>query len=176
MKKRSRSDIERTIAAIEADIEAQRSVREKPDHTFVGLTRKALERKLRRAKSPFFDWIAWSNAAPQGGVLTFDVGVSNPDPVWWSNLAVHAFVGARNPIVANDEFLDGHDERFPTLTKRAPVGLQLAPGGFTQVDFSLRIPPGVEPTGYLANVVLFQIDFLERGPVLDRGCVFFDVV
>lgn len=176
MRKRSRAETKRMIEAIEADVATQRTKHEQPGRTFVALSRKQIERKLRRTKSPLFDWIGWSNTAPPGGVLHFDVGVSNPDPVGWSALAVQAFVGARNPIVANDEFLAGHDARFPTLTKRAPVGFQLAPGGFTHVEFALPIPPGVEATGYLANVVLFQIDFLERGTVLDRGCVFFDVV
>jgi len=40
----------------------------------------------------------------------------------------------------------------------------------------VKIPAGVEKTGYFGNTVLLQILFLDVGKYLDRACFFFDVV
>jgi hypothetical protein len=115
----------------------------------------------------------WTNTAPPGGTINYSVGIGNPDPIEWVNLAVSVSIGNRNPIVNNDEFLTAFDPRFPTYAK---IEVFLAPGAFTTQSFELTIPASVEKTGYFGNSALLQISFHDVGQYLDRGCFFFDVV
>jgi hypothetical protein len=89
---------------------------------------------------------------------------------------VFVSIGNRNPIVSNDEFLTSFDPRFPTYAKPPTLGFSLAPGATATQSFQVKIPAGVEKTGYFGNSVLLQIQFFDVGKYLERGCFFFDVV
>jgi hypothetical protein len=72
------------------------------------------------------------------------------------------------------------DARFPTLAQPPTVGFSLGPAGSptasTSFSFTLRIPSGVEKTGYFGNTVLQQLSFHDVGKYLDRSVFFFGVV
>ncbi len=179
-KKRSPAELKRAIDAITAEIRKEKDKREKSGETFTSLTREQLENKLRRAESPMIVWQSWNNTAPPGGTINYNVGVSNPDPVSWSNLAVVVSGGNRNPITNNDLFLSDCDARFPTLAQPPTLGFTLGPAGSptasTSFAFALTIPNGVEKTGYFGNAALQQLNFHDVGKYLDRGVFFFGVV
>ena len=148
---RTAADVARAWKTAEADIARERKNCEKKGETFIGLTKEEFDQKMKRANSPIFTWAHWNNTAPPTGTITWTVGVQNPDPVGWSNLVVSVSIGNRNPIVSNDEFLTTFDARFPTYAKPATIGFSLAPGASTSYAFALRMPAGIEKTGYFAT-------------------------
>lgn len=179
-KRKSPAELKRAIEAIEAEIRKEKSKRERSGETFTSITREQLQVKLRRAKSPMIVWQSWNSTAAPGGTINYSVGVSNPDPVSWVFLAVGVSVGNRNPITSNDLFLSEFDFRFPALAQPPPTGFSLGPVGSptasTSFSFALKVPIGVEKTGYFGNTVLQQFDFHDVGKYLDRGVFFFGVV
>ena len=86
------------------------------------LTREEFEAKVKRVNSPMIVSQSWNNTASPGGTINYSVGIFNPDPIQWSNLAVSVSIGNRNPIASNDEFLTAFDARFPAYAKPATVG------------------------------------------------------
>lgn len=177
--KRSPAELKRLADAIKAEIAKHKEQHEKRGETFTSVTPEQLENKLQRAQSPMIVWQSWNNTAPPGGAISYSVGVTNPDPVSWSNLAVELSVGDRNPIANNDVFLSDRDTRFPSLAQPPTLGFTLGPAGSpnasTSFNFSLNIPNGVEKTGYFGNSVLQQLNFHDVGKYLDRGVFFFGV-
>jgi len=174
--KKSPADIERAMKAFEAEIERARKERAKVGMTFVALTREQLMEKLERANSPVIIWMNWSNDALPGGTICHGVGVQNPDPWTWDNLAVAVSVGNRNPIKDDDVFLSDFDRRFPTLAQPHPLGFSLGPLDVASFNFDLRVPCCIEKTGYFGNTVLFQINNYGVGVLLERSAFFFAVV
>lgn len=179
-KKRSPAEIKRATDMIMAEIRKEKDKREKSGETFTSLTREQLESKLQRAESPMIVWQSWNNTAPPGGTINYNVGVSNPDPVSWSNLAVAVSVGNQNAITNNDVFLSDYDTRFSTLAQPPTLGFTLGPAGSPTASssfaFALKVPASVEKTGYFGNAVLAQLNFHDVGKYLDRGVFFFGVV
>jgi hypothetical protein len=173
---RSPVDIKKAWQKLEPELAKHKREREGQGETFTSITRAEFEAKMKRVNSPMIVSQGWSNTAPPGGTINYSVGIANPDPTGWSNLAVSVSIGNRNPIASDDEFLTAFDARFPTYAKPATVGFSLAPGAFTTQSFQVTIPTGVEKTGYFGNSVLLQISFHDVGQYLDRGCFFFDVV
>lgn len=179
VQKRSPAELKRLMDAITTEIAKHKEQHQKKGDTFTSVTQEQLENKLRRAQSPMIVWQAWNNTAPPGGAINYTVGVTNPDPISWSNLAVDVSVGDRNPIMNNDLFLSDRDARFPSLAQPPTIGFTLGPSGSatasTSFNFSLTIPNGVEKTGYFGNAVLQQLNFHDVGKYLDRGVFFFGV-
>ena len=173
---RSAADVAKAWKTVEADIARERKNHDKKGETFIGITKEEFERKMKRADSPIFTGSGWSNTAPWGGTINYSVTVLNPDPVTWGNLAVAIAIGNRNAIVDNDEFMAGFDARFATYAKPATLGFSLAPAASTTQTFAIKIPNGVEKTGYFANAVLQQLSYLDTGKYLDRTVCFFEVV
>jgi hypothetical protein len=174
--RRSPADIKKAWQKLEPELAKQRKERERQGETFTSITREEFEAKLKRVNSPMIVSQSWNNTAPPGGTINYTVGVMNPDPVAFGALAVAVSIGNRNPIVSNDQFLTTFDARFPTYAKPATIGFSLAPGASTNHSFQVRIPAGVERTGYFGNSVLQQISFHDVGTYFDRGCFFFEVV
>jgi hypothetical protein len=170
------AEIKKAWQKLEAELAKQRREHERQGETFTSITREEFEAKMRRVNSPVIVSQSWNGIAPLGGTLNYKVGVMNPDPVARVSLAVGVSIGNRNPIAGNDQFLTAFDARFPTYAKPAPGGFFLAAGAFTEQAFQLRMPAGVEKTGYFGNSVLLQITFHDVGTYLDRACFFFDVV
>jgi hypothetical protein len=144
--------------------------------TFMPITREEFDAKMKRVNSPMIVSQSWDDNAAPGGVINYTVGVLNPDPTAWNNLAVALSIGNRNPIANRDLFLNEFDARFPTYAQRAPIGFSLQPGESRTLSFAIGVPTGVERTGYLGNVVLQRLSFYDVGTYLDRGCFFFDVI
>jgi hypothetical protein len=174
--RRSPADIKKAWQKLEAELTTHKREREREGETFTSITREEFEAKMKRVNSPMIVSQGWNNAAPPGGTINYSIGILNPDPIQWSNLAVSVSIGNRNPIASNDEFLTAFDARFPTYAKPATVGFSLAPGASTTQTFQVKIPAGIEKTGYFGNSALLQISFHDVGKYLDRGCFFFDVV
>jgi len=174
--RRSPADIKKAWQNLQPALAEHRREHERQGETFRSITREEFEAKMKRVNSPMILSEGWSNSAPPGGTINYSVGIGNPDPIEWFNLAVSVSIGNRNPIADNDEFLTAFDARFPTYAKPATVGFSLAPGAFTTQSFQVTIPAGVEKTGYFGNSALLQISFHDVGQYLDRGCFFFDVV
>jgi hypothetical protein len=174
--RRSPADIRKAWEKLEPELARQRKEHERQGETFTSITREEFEAKMKRVNSPMIVSQGWNNNAPPGGTINYTVGVTNPDPVAVGNLAVSVSIGNRNPIVGNDQFLTAFDARFPTYAKPATVGFSLAPGASTTQSFQIKIPTGVEKTGYFGNSVLLRLSFHDVGTYFDRGCFFFDVV
>jgi hypothetical protein len=174
--RRSPADVKKAWQKLEPELVKQRREREREGETFTSITREEFEAKLKRVNSPIIVSQSWNNTAPPGGTINYTIGVLNPDPISWGALAVAVSIGNRNPIVSNDQFLTAFDARFPTYAKPATVGFSLAAGAFVAHSFQVRIPAGVERTGYFGNGVLQRISFHDVGLYLDRACFFFEVV
>jgi hypothetical protein len=174
--RRSTADIRKAWEKLETELAGHRTERERRGETFTSITREEFEAKLKRVKSPMIVFQGWNNSAPPGGTINYSVGILNPDPTSWDNLAVSVSIGNRNPIASNDEFLTSFDARFPTYAKPATLGFSLAPGASATQSFQVTIPTDVEKTGYFGNSALLQIVFHDVGKYLDRGCFFFEVV
>lgn len=173
---RSAADVAKAWKTVEADIVRERKNHERKGETFIGISKEAFEKKMKRADSPIFTGAGWNNTAPWGGTINYSVTVLNPDPFAWGNLAVAIAIGNRNAIVGNDEFLATFDARFATYAKPATLGFSLAPAASMTQSFAIKIPNGVEKTGYFANAVLQQLSYLDTGKYLDRAVCFFEVV
>ena len=104
------------------------------------VTPEQLERKLKRANSPMIVSQGWSGSAPVGGTIDYSVGISNPDPVDYSSLFVHLFIGPANIAPDVDDAVAAVDERFPRLTNPQFAGLVLKAGSFEQINFIIPIP------------------------------------
>lgn len=175
-KGRSAADVAKAWKTAEAEISRERKDREKKGENFTGLTKEEFDKKMKRAESPMIVWQSWGGGVPPGGTITYSVGVQNPDPIAWGNLAVSVSVGNRNAIVGNDEFMTTFDDRFPTYAQPQPFGFSLAAGATTSQSFTIKIPAGVEKTGYFGNACLLQLSWHDVGKYLDRGLFFFQVV
>src|SRR5262245_13956858 len=174
-KTRSPADIKKAWQKVEAELAKHKRERERQGETFTSITREEFEAKMKRVNSPMIVFQSWNNTSPPGGTINYSIGILNPDPIQWSNLAVSVSIGNRNPIASNDEFLTAFDARFPTYAKPATLGFSLAPGASTTQTFQIKIPAGIEKTGYFGNSALLQISFHDVGKHLDRGCFFFEV-
>ncbi len=179
IRKKSPADIKRAIEMIEAEIQKEKTRQEKDGKIFVALTHDELVRKLRRANSPMITWQSWGGVVSPGGTNYYSLGVSNPDPVAWDHLALSVSIGNRNAIANNDLFMSDFDHRFPTLAQKPPFGFTLGPVGSqtasTSLSFELKIPSGIDKTGYFGNSVLIQLNPSSVGTYLDRSVFFFSV-
>jgi hypothetical protein len=134
-----------------------------------------LRKKLRRTKSPMIVFQGWSGSAPPGGLISYQIGINNPDPTNWIWLFVHLFVGPGNMVADTGEALAPIDERFPRLTLPEFDGLQIASGATETLDFEIPVPAGVEATNYLGNSFLFQSIWHDPGEYIDRSLFVFEV-
>lgn len=138
------------------------------------VTPEQLERKLKRANSPMIVSQGWSGSAPVGGTIDYSVGISNPDPVDYSSLFVHLFIGPANIAPDVDDAVAAVDERFPRLTNPQFAGLVLKAGSFEQINFIIPIPV-LDKSNYLGNSFLFQSTWHDPATYLDRSLFVFEV-
>lgn len=166
------ADLDRERAAkaksILAEIAKHKNAAKKGDN-FVALTEEEIIRKLNRVNSPFITFQAWSGNAPPGGTINYTVGITNPDPVSWSNLYAHVFIGPANPVPDVGTALLNVDPRFPRLTMPSFFGLTLAANSQSSLAFSVKVPASIEPSNYLGNTFLFAANYHDLGTHLDRA-------
>lgn len=136
---------------------------------FTAVSEEELERKFMRVNSPMIVFQSW-HSTTQGGTMTYNVGIYNPDPVSVGSLYLQIWVGSGNVVNNVGSFLANVDTRFPRLTEPTFTGITLAPGGNTTVSFNLNIPVSVEETQYLGNCCLMKLNYHDVGTYLDRGC------
>ena len=180
MAKKKATRVRRSAAELwkqlEPELKKHEQAHKRPGKTFMPISREEFEAKMKRVNSPMIVSQSWDDNAAPGGVVNYTVGVLNPDPTAWNNLAVALSIGNRNPITNRDLFFNDFDARFPTYAQTAPIGFSLNPGESRTLSFAVTVPAGVEKTGYLGNVVLQRLSFYDVGTYLDRGCFFFDVI
>lgn len=68
------------LEAIKKSAEAERARAEQARMSFVVADDATLVANRLRANSPIIHYMGWSATVPQGGTLSFTVGVFNPDP------------------------------------------------------------------------------------------------
>jgi hypothetical protein len=171
--RRSAAEIWKTL---EPELKKHEQEHSRPGKTFLPISREEFDAKMKRINSPMIVSQSWDDDAAPGGVINYTVGVLNPDPTAWNSLAVALSIGNRNPISGRDLFLNEFDARFPTYAQGAPIGFSLAPGESKSFSFAIRVPAGIEKTGYLGNAVVQRLAFYDVGTYLDRGCFFFNVI
>jgi hypothetical protein len=170
-------DLERRTAFVRDlldEIDRQRQEAEQQGFNFIAPTAEQLKKKLANAESPIIVSQVWGSAPP-GGTFNLNIGIDNPDPVQWSSLFVHVFVGPLN--VAPDVGDEGHaiDPRFPRLTMPRAFGLSLAPGATQTLSFAITVPSGIARSNYLGNAILFQDRSFDVGRYLERSFFVFEV-
>jgi hypothetical protein len=156
------------------EIERRRQEAEREGLNFTAPTAEQLKKKLAGAESPMITSQGWSNAAP-GGTINYTVGINNPDPVQWTGLFVHVFVGPANIAPDVGDAVSAVDTLFPRLTMPRFAGLTLGPGAGQSLNFSLAVPAGAQRSNYLGNAILFQATWHDVGKYLDRGLFVFEV-
>jgi hypothetical protein len=163
------------LKRILGEIETRKARAEKAGDSFTAPTEEQLRAKLGRANSPMIVYQSWSGSAPAGGTITYEVGITNPDPTDWFWLFVHLFVGPGNMVPDTGEALEPVDERFPRLTEPSFDGLRIAAGATEHLDFTIRVPAGVEKSNYLGNSFLFYSVWHDPGVYIDRSIFVFGV-
>jgi hypothetical protein len=156
------------------EIDKQRQQAESEGLIFTAPTEEELLKKLQGARSPFISGQGWSGSAPTDGTLSYSVTVTNPDPDIWSSLYVHVFVGPATLVSDVADAVRAVDTRFPRLTMPEVFGLDLDPGAFSFLQFSVTIP-SVEASNYLGNSVLFKANYHDSAQYLDRALFVFEV-
>jgi hypothetical protein len=157
------------------EIEKRRAQAKKQGHEFTAPTEEQLKAKLGRAKSPMIVYQSWGGGAAAGGSFPYQVGIHNPDPINWIWLFVHLFVGPGNMVADTGEALAPVDTRFARQTEPKFDGLQIAAGATEHLDFTIRVPAGVDKTNYLGNSFLFQSVWHDPGLYIDRSIFVFNV-
>lgn len=170
----SPEEIERHIAAIKGIVEKEKA--QYGNDNFTGITEEEIRKKFERVNSPMIIFQGWSGSTTPGGVINYNVGIYNPDPVASNALFAHVFVGSGNVDPTVGTFLLNVDERFPRLTEPPFAGLSLAPGANTTLSFALQVPPSVQKTNYLGNTCLMRFNWHDVGTYLDRSVFPFRVV
>ncbi|MEV4704488.1 hypothetical protein [Actinoplanes sp. NPDC049316] len=162
------------IKGVAETIERRRTEAERRGELFTAVTPEQLQRKLKRANSPMIVYQGWSGGAPVGGNVSYSVGISNPDPIDYTWLFVHLFVGPANLAPDVSEAVTAVDERFVRLTQPEFAGLTVKAGTTEQLDFTIPVP-AVETTNYLGNSFLFQSTWHDPATYLDRSLFVFNV-
>ena len=118
MAKLTAAKIKEQIKKIQQAIEEAKSRYQDQNLTFIALNPKDIEKKLKRMKSPFLFYHAWTGlGVPAGGTVSNNIGVWNPDPTPVFGVLAHSWVGSGSvdPVVGT--FLLNVDTRFPRLTE-----------------------------------------------------------
>ena len=170
-------DLERRTAHVRDlldEIDRQRQEAAQQGLNFAAPTAEQLKKKLANAESPIIVSQVWGSAPP-GGTFNLNIGIDNPDPVQWSSLFVHVFVGPANLVPDVGDAVSAVDPRFPRLTMPRVFGLSLAPGATQSVSFSISVPTAIERSNYLGNAILFEGNYFDVGRYLDRSLFVFEV-
>ncbi len=152
----------------------EQSKKSNKQENFTGITREEIENKFKRVNSPMIVSQGWNSTTP-GGTINYSLGIYNPDPTLSIWLFAHVWVGSGNVDPVTGTFLLNADTRFPRLTEPSFSGLSLAPGASATLNFSLKVPSGIEKTNYIANSCLMKFNWHDIGTYLDRGVFVFAV-
>lgn len=165
--KKPLSETDRNLKGIKEAIEKHRRNARK-EETFTSLTEEQARKKLERVNSPMITSQGWSGGSP-GGAAHYSVGIYNPDPVTYHHLFVHVFFGSGHAVPDPGTYLLNVDARWPRLTEVPQTGFSLDPSASTILYFSIKIPAGIEPSGYIGNSVLYVAEWHDVGTYLDRA-------
>ena len=94
--------------------------------------------KRKRIRESFYNLV--SGPVAPGRTVKYSVGIYNPDPISYSGLFAHVWVGSGNvdPVVGT--FLMNADARFPRLSQPAFDGLALGYYASAILTFGLKVP------------------------------------
>ncbi len=171
-RKWSSKEVVAHIEKIEKIVAKQR--KENKLENFTAVPTEELEKKFLRVNSPMIVSQGW-NHTNQGGTVTYNLGVYNPDPTNTIWTFAHVWVGSGNVVSDVGAFLNNVDTRFPRLTEPGFSGLSLAPGASATLSFSLQVPTSVEETNYIGNSCLMKFNWHDVGTYYDRGVFVFKV-
>jgi len=157
------------------EIERRRGEAREQNRNFVAPDAAQLMDKLQRPNTPTFTFLGWSSSTGSPGTINLSVGVLNPDPVAFSSLYVHLFIGPANPAPNVGQALALVDARFPRLTQPEFFGLFLNPGDSATLDFDIAVPANIDPSNYLGNCFLLRAEHFGVGDTLDRSLFIFEV-
>jgi hypothetical protein len=168
------SQIKEHVKKIQDAIEKHK--RENQLQHFRSITPDEIEKKLKRANSPFIASQATVFNAIRGEPLPYHVGIYNPDPFRARDMYAHVWVGSGNIDPTLGTFLTNVDTRFPRLTEPGELhGLDLPPGGYGVIMFAMNVPMCVERTNYIGETCLMQLNWNDVGEYLDRAMFVFQV-
>lgn len=160
------------IKKIEKIVERQK--KENKLENFTEVSKEELEQKFLRVNSPMIVSQGWNHTS-QGGTVNYNLGIYNPDPTQAIWVFAHVWVGSGNVVSDLGTFLNNVDTRFPRLTEPGFSGLNLAPGAYTTLNFSLNIPSTIEETNYMGNSCLMGLNWHDVGTYYDRGVFIFNI-
>jgi hypothetical protein len=164
----------RYFAKLKEEIEKERR-KVKEGDSFTAPTDDQLKQKLKRTNTPFIYFQGWTSAVAPGGTISYNVGITNPDPITQTSMFAHVFVGPANVVAAVGDALQIVDTRFPRLTEPKFFGLSIASGASATLTFSIKVPLGIDPSNYLGNTFLFQFNWHDVGTYFDRSVFVFQV-
>jgi hypothetical protein len=166
----TRAQIKTHIENVQQAIEKLKREAENRGELFRSLTPEEIEKKLKRANSPFLSGSAWAGTTSPGGTVPFSFQIYNPDTTQVNWLFMHCWIGTGNADPFVSSFLLNVDTRFPRLTEPArDTGLTVAAGADASLSFALKVPTTVEKTSYIGQGCLFRANWLDVGQYLDRG-------
>jgi hypothetical protein len=170
------ADQARNVRSLLEWIERRRVEAREKDWNFVAPKATQLIERLQRGNTPCFIGLQWSGSTGSPGTMQLSVDGFNPDPVAWSSLYVHVFTGPANLAGDVAPALALVDARFPRLTEPETFGLYMDPGDSATLDFDIAVPAKIEPSNYLGNCFLPQVDaFAGAGDTLHRNVFVFEV-
>lgn len=149
--------------------------RENKLENFTAITPEQIEEKFKRVNSPMFVSQGWSGITTPGGTVTYNAYLHNPDPVAFNQLCLQLWVGSGNVDPNTGTFLLNVDTRFSRITHVGSAGFSLPAGGNITITLTLPVPSNIPKTGYMGNSCLMQLNWMDVGKYLDRGCFLFAV-
>ncbi|MDQ3679178.1 MAG: hypothetical protein M3378_01270 [Actinomycetota bacterium] len=169
---------DKRVKAILAEIESQRRKAAEAGQHFTLPTDAA--QRIGPRSQPLIVWQAWNPTTSPGRSLVCNVGVANPSANGHEGLFVHLFVGTGNivavePASSPGVVTPGIDVRFPQLSLPRYPGISFEAGQTRSLSIGLVVPKAMEPSNYIANLLLFQAVWHDPGRSLDRSLFVFEV-
>jgi hypothetical protein len=135
---------------------------------FSAPTEEELAQKIRgeSGKSPYIYAQSWTSGTSAGSPAQYSIYAANPDPTSHYPVFATIFFGLGNFLDDLGEAVDGRDVRWPYVSSEPAY---LAPGGNMTATFSYTTPTGLPRGTYVANSVLWEGNYHDKGVYFDRG-------
>ena len=159
-----KEEIERRLE----EIELLRQQAQQQGLAFSAPTREQLEKKVRgeTSNSPYIYSMSWTSGTLLGNPAYFQVWMANPDPGGYYAVFVSVFFGVANFFDNIADGLIARDVRWPYLSS---PGFSMLAGGTVTQSFNYTTPSSVPRSTYLGNVVLWRMEYHDKGAYFDRG-------
>lgn len=150
------------------EIELLKRQAEQQGLAFSAPSREHLERKIRgeTAQSPFIYAMGWTSGTTPGSAATYQLWMSNPDPVGYYPVFVSVYFGVANFFDNIANGIIGRDDRWPFLSSPP---FAMAAGATATQAFTYTTPASVPRSTYLGNSVVWRGEYHDKGAYFDRG-------